>query len=502
MLVEPTYSTFEDKYLALQAQVAWTTLVADLETPISAMLKIAEDLPNSFLLESVEGGSVRGQYSIIGLCPDIIWRCSGNNAEINHSANLDLSIFKPCSEGSLQSLRLLIASSRIDLPENLPPMAAGLVGYLGYDTVSLMEDIPSTRPDVLGTPDGLFIRPMIMVIFDLVKDTVTIVTPIRHDPKILPRDAYQAAMSRLEQVITDLDKQLLHQPLSNTNSPKPLKPVSNTPKKLFKQMVQRAKEYIFSGDIFQVVLSQRFRLPFTLPAFSLYRALRRTNPSPFLFFLNFGEFAVVGSSPEILVRLRDEKITLRPLAGTRPRGLTKSQDESLATELLGDAKECAEHLMLLDLGRNDVGRIAKIGSVNVTEKMVIERYSHVMHIVSNVEGIIDKEHDAMDSLVSGFPAGTVSGAPKIRAMEIIDELEVEKRGIYAGTVGYFSANGSMDTCIVLRTAIVKDGMMYVQSGAGIVADSDPDAEQEECVNKALALVRAAEEAARYAGTQI
>ena len=265
-------------------------------------------------------------------------------------------------------------------------------------------------------------------------------------------------------------------------------------------MVKRAKEYIFAGDIFQVVLSQRFRLPFALPAFSLYRALRRTNPSPFLFFLNFGDFAVVGSSPEILVRLRDKKITLRPLAGTRPRGHTKSQDESLAKDLLGDAKECAEHLMLLDLGRNDVGRVARIGSVNVTEKMVIERYSHVMHIVSNVEGLIDKKYDAMDSLVSGFPAGTVSGAPKIRAMEIIDELEAEKRGIYAGTVGYFSANGSMDTCIVLRTAIVKDGMMYVQSGAGIGADSDPDSEQEECINKAQALIRAAEEAARYAGT--
>ncbi len=500
MLVDPPYSTFEEKYLIHQAQVAWTTLVADLETPVSAMLKIAENLPNSFLLESVEGGTVRGQYSIIGLRPDIIWRCYGNNAEINYSANTDLNTFTPCPEGSLQSLRQLINTSRIDLPEDLPPMAAGLVGYLGYDTVSLMEDIPSTCPDALGTPDGLFIRPTIMAIFDLVKDTVTIVTPIRHDANILPNDAYKNAMSRLEEVIKDLDRQLLHKPLTDKNSLKTLKPISNTPTNIFKKMVKRAKEYIFAGDIFQVVLSQRFRLPFALPAFSLYRALRRTNPSPFLFFLNFGDFAVVGSSPEILVRLRDKKITLRPLAGTRPRGHTKSQDESLAKDLLGDAKECAEHLMLLDLGRNDVGRVARIGSVNVTEKMVIERYSHVMHIVSNVEGLIDKKYDAMDSLVSGFPAGTVSGAPKIRAMEIIDELEAEKRGIYAGTVGYFSANGSMDTCIVLRTAIVKDGMMYVQSGAGIVADSDPDSEQEECINKAQALIRAAEEAARYAGT--
>jgi len=265
-------------------------------------------------------------------------------------------------------------------------------------------------------------------------------------------------------------------------------------------MVKRAKEYICAGDIFQVVLSQRFSLPFKLSPFSLYRALRRTNPSPFLFFLNFGDFAVVGSSPEILVRLRNGKITLRPLAGTRPRGETVSEDQNLATELLQDDKECAEHLMLLDLGRNDVGRVAKIGSVKVTEKMVIERYSHVMHIVSNVEGQIDPKFDAMDALAGGFPAGTVSGAPKIRAMEIIDELEVVKRGIYAGAVGYFSANGSMDTCIVLRTAIVKDGMMHIQSGAGIVADSNPDTEQQECINKAQALVRAAEEAVRYAGT--
>ena len=499
MLVEPSYNTFEKKYLTHQAQVAWTSLVSDLETPVSAMLKIAENLPNSFFLESVEGGSVRGQYSIIGLRPDIIWRCYGNNAEINYSANTDLDTFSPCSEGSLQSLRQLINSSRIDLPENLPPMAAGLVGYLGYDTVSLMEDIPSSCPDPLSTPDGLFVRPTIMAIFDLVKDTVTVVTPIRHDANILPHDAYQSAQSRLAEVIKDLDRQPLHQPLTGRDSLKSLQPLSNTPKHIFKDMVKRAKEYIFAGDIFQVVLSQRFCLPFTLPAFSLYRALRRTNPSPFLFFLNFGDFAVVGSSPEILVRLRDKKVTLRPLAGTRPRGRTKSQDESLAKELLADEKERAEHLMLLDLGRNDIGRVARIGSVNVTEKMVIERYSHVMHIVSNVEGIINKKHDAMDSLVSGFPAGTVSGAPKIRAMEIIDELETEKRGIYAGTVGYFSANGSMDTCIVLRTAIVKDGMMYVQSGAGIVADSDPDAEHQECINKAQALIRAAEEAARYAG---
>jgi anthranilate synthase component 1 len=263
-------------------------------------------------------------------------------------------------------------------------------------------------------------------------------------------------------------------------------------------MVRRGKEYIFAGDIFQVVLSQRFAVPFKLPPFALYRALRRLNPSPFLFFLDFGDFAVVGSSPEILVRARDGEVNIRPLAGTRKRGATPVEDRALEEELLADPKERAEHLMLLDLGRNDVGRVAKVGTVRVTEQFEIERYSHVMHISSNVVGELDPKYDALDALVGGFPAGTVSGAPKIRAMEIIDELETVRRGIYAGAVGYFSANGSMDTCIALRTAVVKDGVMYVQAGGGIVADSDPEAEYQECRNKARALVRAAEEAVRFA----
>ena len=498
MKVEPSFEQFSINYKKDAAQVVWTTVVADLETPVSAMLKIATDLPNSFLLESVEGGAIRGQYSIIGLYPDVIWRCYGDKAEINYSADTRTVDFVACKESALISLRNLVTSSRIELPSDLPPMAAGLVGYLGYDMVSLMENIPSTRPDTMKTPDGLFVRPTIMAIFDIVKDTITIVTPVRYKAEINKKNAYKNAIARIERIINDLDKQLLHQPINKSTRPIPIKPKSNTTKKAFKEMVQRAKEYIFAGDIFQVVLSQRFSFPFKLAPFALYRALRRTNPSPFLFFLNFGEFAVIGSSPEILVRLRKNKITLRPLAGTRPRGKTNSEDEKLAKELLKDEKERAEHLMLLDLGRNDVGRVAQPGSVKVTEKMVIERYSHVMHIVSNVEGIIDPSFDAMDALAGGFPAGTVSGAPKIRAMQIIDELEMVKRGIYAGAVGYFSANGSMDTCIVLRTAIVKDGMMYIQSGAGIVADSNPDSEHQECINKAQALVRAAEEAVMYA----
>ncbi|MDA1324654.1 MAG: anthranilate synthase component I [Proteobacteria bacterium] len=501
MLLEPEFDAFSRTYEKGKSQVVSTSLVADLETPVSAMLKLANGKPNSFLLESVEGGAVRGRYSIIGLAPDLIWRCHGNVAEINRRADTDPDGFETCQADALETLRQIVDESRIELPEDLPPMAAGLGGYLGYDTVALMEKVPTTRPDPIKVPDGLFVRPSIMTIFDLVKDTVTIVTPVRPDAAMSASVAYQAAMDRLMAVVADFERGLPEQRTPGLEHIHLPSPVSNTDPDDYKTMVRKAKDYIFAGDVFQVVLSQRFRVPFTLPPFSLYRALRRTNPSPFLFYLDFGDFSVVGSSPEILVRLRDGKVTLRPLAGTRPRGETKAEDEALAEELLSDKKELAEHLMLLDLGRNDVGRVAKIGTVKVTEKMVIERYSHVMHIVSNVEAEVDDTHDAMDALIGGFPAGTVSGAPKIRAMEIIDELEKEKRGVYAGAVGYFSANGSMDTCIVLRTALVKDGVMYVQSGAGIVADSDPDAEHQECQNKALALIRAAEEAVRYAGGQ-
>jgi len=500
MQAEPDYSVFAENYEAGRPQVVWTSLVADLETPVSAMLKLADGKPNSFLLESVEGGANRGRYSIIGLRPDLIWRCRGDAAEINRIAHRDANAFEPCGEPALASLRRIVDESRIDLPEELPPMAAGLVGYLGYDTVALMERVPSTRPDPIGIPDGLFVRPSIMAIFDLVKDTVTVVTPIRPQPDVSAKAAHDMATERLAAVVADFDRPVPHAAAARVPCAAMPAPVSNTPPDDYKAMVLKAKEYIFAGDIFQVVLSQRFSVPFALPPFALYRALRRTNPSPFLFFLDFGGFAVVGSSPEILVRLRDGKVTLRPLAGTRPRGATAAEDAALADELLSDEKELAEHLMLLDLGRNDVGRVARIGTVKVTEKMVIERYSHVMHIVSNVEGEIDAEkHDALDAMIGGFPAGTVSGAPKIRAMEIIDELEREKRGVYAGAVGYFSANGSMDTCIVLRTALVKDGVMYVQAGAGIVADSDPASEHRECQNKAMALIRAAEEAIRYGG---
>ena len=495
----PEAEKFRTTYGNSRPQVVWTTLVSDLETPVSAFLKLAENKPNCFLLESVEGGAIRGRYSFIGLHPDIVWRCFGDRAEINRHAQTAPGVFEPCTEGSIESLRLIVEESFIELPQGLPPMAAGLVGYMAYDTVRLVEHLPGVNPDVLGTPDGIFVRPTLIAVFDTIEDRISLITPVRPAVGIDADDAWEQATDRLAEAVGAFEKSLSHPHLRpEIDAPEPQ---SNMSRESFHAMVEKAREYILAGDIFQVVLSQRFAVPFTLPPFSLYRALRRLNPSPFLFFLNFDDFSIVGSSPEILVRVRDDKVTIRPIAGTRPRGKTPAEDEALAVELLADPKELAEHLMLLDLGRNDVGRVAKVGSVKVTDQMAIERYSHVMHIVSNVEGDLAPEYDAMRALFAGFPAGTVSGAPKVRAMEIIDELESEKRGIYAGCIGYFGANGDMDTCIALRTAVVKDNTMYVQAGGGIVADSDPEAEYQESRNKARALIRAMEEAVRFASSK-
>ncbi|MBL8660838.1 MAG: anthranilate synthase component I [Rhodospirillales bacterium] len=511
MDVEPAFNAFAQRFSRGEAQVVWTTLVADLETPVSAMLKLADDRPNSFLLESVEGGAVRGRYSFIGLNPDLIWRCRGNSAEINRQAETSPDGFQPCpvgaSTGALASLRAVVAESRIELPTSLPPMAAGLVGYLGYDVVRLIERLPATKPDRLGLPDGVFVRPTVICVFDNVADSVTLITPVRvaaaAGGEMPTADAaYAAAQDRLAATVREFERRVRYERASPTPTAGIAMPVSNIGPGGYQNLVARAKEYILAGDIFQVVPSQRFAIPFSLSPFALYRALRRLNPSPFLFFLNFADFAVVGSSPEIMVRVRDGKVTIRPIAGTRPRGRTLAEDEALSEELLADEKERAEHLMLLDLGRNDVGRVARVGTVKVTERMVIERYSHVMHIVSNVEGDLDPALDAIDALVAGFPAGTVSGAPKVRAMEIIEEFEPERRGIYGGCIGYISAGGDLDTCIALRTGVVKDGVLYVQAGGGIVADSDPDAEHEETCNKARALIRAAEEAVRYVATTL
>lgn len=498
MRTEPAFDDFAARYSSGRPQLVWTKRVADLETPISAMLKLADGRANAFLLESVEGGAVRGRYSIIGLKPDVIWRCRGDKAEINRNARSDPDAFTPEEKPSLDSLRALIGESRIEVPQGLPPMASGVFGYMGYDMVRLVENLPQQNPDKLDLPDSIFLRPTVIAIFDNVEDIVIIVTPVWPRIGLSARAAYNQAVERIGDVVNDLDRSLPQQRSDIDPRLELPAPSSNMSPDEFTAMVDKAKEYILAGDIFQVVLSQRFSLPFTLPPFALYRSLRRLNPSPFLYFLNFGGFSIIGSSPEILVRLRDETVTIRPIAGTRPRGKTPEEDRALAADLLADQKELAEHLMLLDLGRNDVGRVARIGSVKVTERNIIEYYSHVMHIVSNVDGKIDPQYDAMNALMAGFPAGTVSGAPKVRAMEIIEELEPEKRGIYGGAIGYFAANGAMDTCIVLRTAVVKDQVMYVQAGAGIVADSVPESEHQECQHKARALVRAAEEAVRFA----
>jgi anthranilate synthase component I len=495
---EPEYRQFEPKYKKGTAQIVTMRLVADLETPVSAMLRLSADEPFAFLLESVEGGNQRGRYSIIGMAPDLIWRSSDGKVEVCKNPAATPRKFSKLRADPLTSLRKLLDDSRIDLPEGLPPMAAGVFGYMGYDTVRLIETLPDDNDDPLGLPESLMIRPTIILIFDAVKDEITVVTPVRAQKNISAKAAYNQAIDRLDLVINRLETSIVH---SSANEAELVAgdPVSNTTPAQYKKMVAKAQEYIAAGDIFQVVLSQRFEAPFSLPPFSLYRALRRTNPSPFLYFLKFDDFCVIGSSPEILVRLRDNEITIRPIAGTRMRGKTPAEDQEMADELLSDPKELSEHLMLLDLGRNDVGRVSIPGSVKVTDSFFLEYYSHVMHIVSNVTGEVDpKQHDVIDALMAGFPAGTVSGAPKVRAMEIIDELENSRRGIYAGCVGYFTADGEMDTCIILRTSIVKDGRMYVQAGAGIVADSQPRLEQKECINKAKALFRAAEEAVRFA----
>ena len=505
LAIEPAFARFELTYDEGKAQVVSTRLIADLETPVSAYLKLARDGHISFLFESVESGAVRGRYSMIGLDPDTIWRAQGDRAEINTSVQADAAAFRPEPTGTLASLRSFITRSAIDLPAHLPPMSAGVFGYLGYDMIRLVEHLPDVNPDDLGVPDAILVRPTVIVVFDAVHDEMTLVTPVRPAMEQTTdhaaddaRTSYAQAIARLERVVAALQSPV---PVALRDAPNPLPaldPVSNTPPARYLSMVSQARELIAAGDIFQVVLSQRFSAPFALPPFSLYRALRRTNPSPFLFHLDFGSFALVGSSPEILVRVRNDTVTIRPIAGTAPRGRDEAHDAALAAALIADPKERAEHLMLLDLGRNDVGRVATPGSVHVTDQFFIERYSHVMHIVSNVEGRLSPDHDTLDALTAGFPAGTVSGAPKVRAMEVIDELECSKRGPYGGCVGYFSANGEMDTAIVLRTALVKDGQMHVQSGAGIVFDSVPENELQECIDKAKALIRAAQEAVRFA----
>ena len=495
MAYTPDYETFIDTYQKQQPQVLWKVKVSDTENPITASLKLRTAHQPFFLLESVENGKNRGRYSIIGLYPDLIWKCDGTKAYISNNG----TEFIPDSVPVLTSFRNIYNQSKITLPSELPPMAAGLIGYLSYDIIRLTEpSIPDKNPDTINIPMGMFMRPTIMVIFDAIYAQFFVIASIYPTKQQDAHSAHQHATKTIDHIIHTLEtKSLPAKSPSSSFTDNPTSSIqftSNTSREEYHQMVEKAKEYIYDGDIFQVVPSQRFTADFNQSPFSFYRSLRNLNPAPFLFYLDFGTFQLTGSSPEILVQLKNNTVTIRPLAGTRKRGQTPQEDREIAQELLSDQKELSEHLMLIDLSRNDIGRIAKTGTVKLTEKMIIEYYSHVMHICSNVEGQLRSHYDALDALLSGLPVGTVSGAPKIRAMQIIDELEKEKRSFYAGCVGYFSANGDMETCITLRTALIKEGKIYVQAGGGIVAESDPEAEYQESCNKAQALITAAQHA--------
>jgi len=477
--------------------LVWRRQIADTETPVSAALKLIEPERGDFILESVEGGAVRGRYSLIGLAPDLVFRATGSSAEINRRWQTDRAAFAPLDADPLAALRALVAECRAEVDADLPQALACLVGYFAYETIGLVETLPRPADNGLGTPDMLFVRPTVVLVFDRLADALYIVAPVWAETVGDIDKALADAQDRIDATAARLAHPIALPPASDLD-PADIVVTPTMPAERYREMVLKAKDYIVAGDIFQVVLAQRFTTPFTLPAIDLYRALRRINPSPFLYHLDLPGFALTGSSPEILVRARDGEVTIRPIAGTRPRGRTASEDAANRDSLLADPKERAEHLMLLDLGRNDVGRVAAAGSVTVTDSYMVEFYSHVMHIVSNVVGTLAPGKDALDALFAGFPAGTVSGAPKVRACEIIAELEPETRGPYAGGVGYFSPDGNMDSCIVLRTALVKDGVLHAQAGAGIVADSEPAYEQRECEAKSGALFAAAREAVRIA----
>lgn len=504
-MTQPAFDAFAAAHARGEPQLVWRRLVDDLETPVSAFLKIGHGRPYAFLFESVEGGAFRGRYSFVAMRPDRVWRCRGQAAEI---AEGETDRFHPAPQPALASLRAFIDDARLPIPAELPPMAAGVFGALGYDTIRLAERLGEPNPDPLGLPDAVLIRPTIVAVFDSLKQEIVLVTPVRPDGSDAAAP-YAAAEARLAAVEAELAQPLPRRPTPPQVAQPPLaSPVSRAD---YADIVEAAKRYIAAGDIFQVVPSHRFSAPFAQDPFAFYRALRRLNPSPYMYFLNFGGFQIAGSSPEILVRLRGGKVTIRPIAGTRPRGATPEADAQLERDLLADPKEIAEHQMLLDLGRNDVGRAVMLRDeganapavpgrprVRVTERFTVERYSHVMHIVSNVEGDAPDGLDPVDVILTALPAGTLSGAPKVRAMQIIDELESVKRGLtYAGCTGYISSTGEVDTAIIIRTALFKDGHMHVQSGGGVVADSDPDAEYEETLHKSAALRRAAEEAWRF-----
>ncbi len=437
---------------------------------------------NSFIFESVEKGIIKGRYTIFGKDPDKIWEFNNNKSFLIDKKNKKKSI-----KGDPQKIiENIIEDFRFKTPKNLPPICSLISGFFSYDSIRYIEKIPNNCKDDLKLPDVRLLRPRVLIIHDNLKKKIFYIVNVFKDEKIYN---YREKFLEIKKQISSLIEQSsLKYNIVKYNSPKKIKVKSNTTKKKFLSMVKTAKKYIQIGDIFQVVLSQRFEAKLTKSPLEIYKKLRITNPSPFMYFFNFPDFQIVGASPEILVRLRNNKITVRPIAGTRPRGNNQKKDNFYAKDLLKDKKELSEHLMLLDLGRNDVGRVSKINTVKVTEKFKIEKYSHVMHIVSNVTGVFNNKLSKFKSLLAGFPAGTVSGAPKIRSMEIIDQLESSKRKIYAGGIGYFSANGEFDTCIALRTAVIKNKKFYVQAGAGIVADSKPKKEYEETINKAKALL--------------
>ena len=489
-IFKPDLKLFKEKYDSGVKQVLFTSFAADVHTPISSLLKLEKE-KYLFLFESVERGSQKGRYSVIGLKPDLIWECKDGISKIKKSN--EGIIRKKINSDPLDNLRKIIEENKLKIPHNLPSIACGLFGYLGYEMIKYFENVKMIKKDMLDLPESIFIRPSLTLVFDNVNDKLYISKIISPNQK-KALETFKLAESEIANLIQKITRPLkksnlnLHNLSSQVDIFKNVK--SNTTYLEFKKMIEKAKKYIFEGEIFQVVLSRLFKTKIKSSPVSIYRALRHLNPSPYLFFMNFKDFVIVGSSPEILIKLEDDKVTIRPIAGTRKRGKTKQQDKKLERDLLSDPKEISEHLMLLDLGRNDISRVTEPGTVKVTSKMYIEYFSHVMHIVSNIEGKINKTKNSTDVLFSGFPAGTVTGAPKIRAIEIIEELEKNRRNIYAGSVGYISNNGNINTCIALRTALIKKKQIYVQAGAGIVADSKPLNEYKETENKALAILTA------------
>ena len=484
MIINRSFKDFKFRHRSKKNQIIYTSKKVKNDEGVLNLIDNFLEEKNSFIFESVEKGKIKGRYTIFGKNPDKIWEFNNKNSYlIKKNKKIKLK------DRPEKLIEKIIEDFKFDTPKNLPKICSLISGYFSYDSIRYIEKIPNNCKNDLNLPDVRLLRPRTLVIHDNLKKEIFFITNIFKDEKIINyKDKYEEIKTELfklliQSSIKSIDKKIIQKS-------KNIMVKSNTSKNKFLTMVNKAKKYIKLGDIFQVVLSQRFEAKLTKKPLDIYKKLRVTNPSPFMFFFNFNDFQIIGASPEILVRLRDDEITVRPIAGTRPRGKTKKEDLFYEKDLLKDKKELSEHLMLLDLGRNDAGKVSKINSVKVTESFIIEKYSHVMHIVSNVIGKYNKKFSKFKSLLAGFPAGTVSGAPKIRAMEIIDELEASKRKVYAGGIGYFSANGEFDTCIALRTAVAKNKKFYVQAGAGIVADSKPKNEYEETVNKAKALINA------------